>query len=145
MKPTRYSDFANKKFGSFFLKYQPELIEEKNFTLVKANIPMRYEEYYSMALLSVLLSFILGPITGLIIYAISPSILTSILFLTLGFIIPSFIGGIFYYYPLYRVKQRETNINLFLPYVINFISSMAVAGISPAEIFETLSKISVYG
>jgi len=55
------------------------------------------------------------------------------------------IGLGYFYYPAYCIKMRATNINLFLPYAINFISSMAVAGISPAEIFQTLSVVSVYG
>jgi archaellum biogenesis protein FlaJ (TadC family) len=55
------------------------------------------------------------------------------------------VGGVYYYLPNYSINKRGKNIDLFLPYAINFISSMAVAGISPAEIFETLSSISVYG
>jgi flagellar protein FlaJ len=56
-----------------------------------------------------------------------------------------FIGLFFLYYPGYRVKRRAYNIDLFLPYAINFINSMAVAGISPSEIFTTLATIDLYG
>ena len=145
MKPSNYSNFANKKLGKYILKYHPELIEDKNFFLIKADIPMKYEEYYSMALLSVFLSFFVGLITGLILYLIFPSFLTGFLLLMLAVLIPLCVAGGFLYYPTYCVKKRELNINLYLPYAINFISSMAVAGISPAEIFETLSKVKVYG
>ena len=58
----------------------------------------------------------------------------------MGSIVLSFI-----YYPKYRIARRAYNINLFLPYAINFINSMAVAGISPSEIFTTLATIDLYG
>jgi hypothetical protein len=43
-----------------------------------------------------------------------------------------------------KAKARGKNIDRYLPYAINFINTMSVAGISPAEIFETLSTIDLY-
>ena len=36
-------------------------------------------------------------------------------------------------------------IDRYIPYAANFINTMSVAGISPSEIFEALSKIELYG
>ena len=48
MKSTNYSHCCLKLFGRYFQKYKKDQLEEKNLLLVKANIPMSYEEYDSM-------------------------------------------------------------------------------------------------
>jgi flagellar protein FlaJ len=42
-------------------------------------------------------------------------------------------------------STRGKKIDKFLPYAANFINTMSVAGVSPAEIFEALSKVELYG
>jgi len=145
MKTTRYSKFCEKAFGKIFKKEEKEQLEEKNLLFIKAAIFRTYEEYNATALMNTILSTIGTIIFALILYSLAPTI-TTLAFLFLLPLFAALITGAFYIYlPTYSVKKRALNIDMYLPYAINFISSMAVAGISPSEIFETLSKIPVYG
>lgn len=47
--------------------------------------------------------------------------------------------------PATKAKSRGKKIDLNLPYALNFISAMASAGITPTEIFKSLSKQKIYG
>ena len=142
MKTTSYSDFCEKRLGNILKKYKTD---EKSFNLIKADIHRTYEEYYATALISTILATIVSIIFAIILYNLAPSLLTAVLLVIIpGLTILTTISY-YLYLPSYCIKKRATDIDLYLPYAINFISSMAVAGISPTEIFETLSKISVYG
>ncbi|UCF50495.1 MAG: type II secretion system F family protein [Thermoplasmatales archaeon] len=44
-----------------------------------------------------------------------------------------------------KAKARAKKIELHLPYALNFISAMSSAGITPTEIFKSLSKQKIYG
>ena len=48
-------------------------------------------------------------------------------------------------YPSQKAKARARKIDLHLPYALNFISAMSSAGITPTEIFKSLSKQHIYG
>jgi flagellar protein FlaJ len=48
-------------------------------------------------------------------------------------------------YPSQKAKSRARKIDLHLPYALNFISAMSSAGITPTEIFKSLSKQHIYG
>jgi flagellar protein FlaJ len=145
MKPTKYSTFALGIFGRFFEKYMYEKLEEKNLQLVKADIQMSYEEFYSMTILNMILGYVITLIFTLFLYLAFPSEFTFAFLIFIPMLVTLCVGGSMLFYPKYRADVRGKNIDLFLPYAINFISSMAVAGISPAEIFQTLSSVSVYG
>ena len=142
MKSSKYSKYSLKLFESIISRFNKKTLEEKNILFVKANIQMSYEEYYSTALMSTIISSIAIIILSAFFYMLIPSLFVLIM---LPLSIISIIIGSYYYYPYYQINNRGRNIDLFLPYAINFISSMAVAGISPSEIFETLSNVSVYG
>ena len=60
-------------------------------------------------------------------------------------IVPSVIGMYYIYLPSSKAKARGKKIDRFLPYAANFINTMSVAGVSPSEIFEALSKAELYG
>ena len=47
--------------------------------------------------------------------------------------------------PASKAKTRGKKIDLNLPYALNFISAMSSAGITPTEIFKSLSKQRIYG
>jgi len=47
--------------------------------------------------------------------------------------------------PSMRAKARAKKINLHLPYALNFIAAMSAAGVTPTEIFKSLSKQRIYG
>jgi len=145
MKSTPYSHFCVRKFGKIISKYKKDQHVEKNIPLVKANISRLYNEYYATALMSVILGAIGSGIIAVMLHvAFSPSY-TALLAMLMPPIVALCIGATYLYFPTYCINKRAADIDLFLPYAINFISSMAVAGISPAEIFQTLSTVSVYG
>jgi flagellar protein FlaJ len=47
--------------------------------------------------------------------------------------------------PASRAKARGKKIDLHLPYALNFIAAMSSAGVTPTEIFKSLSKQKIYG
>jgi archaeal flagellar protein FlaJ len=72
------------------------------------------------------------------------------LWLTIILIIfPILITILTYFYfrtmPASKAKGRAKQIDLHLPYALNFISAMSSAGITPTEIFKSLSKQRIYG
>jgi len=140
-----YSDITQKLFKKTISKIPEEELAEKNLELEKAGILIDYTQYYA----TTLFSLILGCITTLLItgfiYILLPSTISLLLILLLPTLVVTCLGLYFLYRPGYRIKRRAYHIDLFLPYAINFINSMAVAGISPSEIFTTLASINLYG
>jgi len=113
--------------------------------LEKADISMVYQEYYSMVLMNILIGFIASIAPTLLLYTIVPNRTTALLMLIISSIIPIVIGLYYLGMPASKAKARGKNIDRYLPYATNFINTMSVAGISPAEIFETLSTVELYG
>jgi flagellar protein FlaJ len=117
----------------------------KNRLLEKADISMVYKEYYSMVLMNMLLGFVVSFISTVLFYIILPHPITAILLLVISSLVPISIGLYYLVLPTSKAKMRGKEIDRYLPYATNFINTMSVAGISPAEIFEALSTISLYG
>ena len=145
MRPTKYTRFCTKVFGNLFSKYQKEEFMEKNTTLAQADIALDYNAYYSMALMNTIIGLIGTLIVALSVHMVVASFFTLILVFLAPPIVTASIGLAYLYLPKFYIKKRARNIDLFLPYAINFVSSMAVTGVSPAEIFQSLSAINVYG
>ena len=145
MKSTNYSNFCLRLFGKIFIKHKKDEPIERNILLEKADIKMEYEEYHAMVIMNMIIGFIATLIFSLILFAIIQNVYTFLFILFLSPLIVACLGFTYLYLPTYRIKKRGENIDRFLPYAINFISSMAIAGISPTEIFQTLSTIKVYG
>lgn len=144
MKSTKYSAFCAKIFGNIFSKETDKIIE-KNIELSKADIAMGYDVYCSMALMNTILGLIGALIFVLSVHIFVPSSYTILFMVLVPVTVAVCIWVTYRYLPTYYIKKRARNIDLILPYATNFISSMAVAGISPAEIFQSLSSIDVYG
>jgi flagellar protein FlaJ len=144
LKSTNYSRFCRRIFSNAFDRFN---INEtsKNWLLEKADISMVYKEYYSMVYMNIIIGFISSFISSLMIYLIFPNQITSLLVLIISSIIPLSIGLYYLSLPTTKSKERGKNIDRFLPYAANFINTMSVAGISPSEIFETLSTVKLYG
>ena len=146
MKSTRYTDFCRGIFGNIFLKQKKQELKEKQLLLEQANIQMDYEEYASFVLMNTLLTIITTFTIFFIVYILLPKTdVTLLLLLTIPILITIIVASIYLYLPRHYIKKRGENIDRFLPYAINFISSMAVAGVSPADIFQTLATVGVYG
>ncbi len=144
MKSTTYSRFCRRLFSEVFSRMN---ISEtsKNRLLEKADISMMYKEYYSMVLMNLLLGFIVSFSSTLFFYLIFPHPVTSLLLLIISSLVPVGIGLYYLFLPSSKAKMRGKNIDRYLPYATNFINTMSVAGISPSEIFETLSTVTLYG
>ena len=144
MKSTKYSRFCRRLFSDLFSRMN---ISEtsKNRLLEKADISMVYKEYYSMVLMNMLLGFIVSFISTLLFYVIIPHPITALLLLIVSSLVPISIGGYYLILPSSKAKMRGKKIDRYLPYATNFINTMSVAGISPSEIFETLSSVQLYG
>jgi len=145
MKSTRYSKFCTQIFENLFSKHNKNQLEEKNIVLAKANIAMDYVAYCSLALMNTIICFISAFIFVFLLYTFIPSFYTMLLVFLVPLVVALCLGMAYLYLPTYFIKKRERNIDLFLPYAVNFISSMSVAGVSPAEIFESISVLNVYG
>jgi flagellar protein FlaJ len=117
----------------------------RNRLLEKADIHMVYKEYYSVVVMNIIIGFIVSFISTLIFYFLVPHSVTALLILLISSLVPSIIGLFYLSLPASKAKSRGKNMDRFLPYATNFINTMSVAGISPAEIFETLSTITLYG
>ena len=144
MKSTKYSRFCRRIFSNAFDKFN---INEtsKNWLLEKADISMVYKEYYSMVFMNILLGFISSFATSSVIYLIFANQITAFLILIISSIVPLSMGLYYLSLPSAKSKNRGKNIDRYLPYATNFINTMSLAGISPAEIFETLSTVKLYG
>ena len=144
MKSTKYSRFCRRIFSKTFERFD---ISEtsKNRLLEKADISIVYKEYYSMVAMNIIIGFISSFISTLSLYLLIPNNITSLLILIVSSIVPIGIGLYYLGMPTSKAKSRGKNIDRYLPYATNFINTMSVAGISPAEIFEALSTIKLYG
>jgi len=144
VKSTKYSRFCRQLFASMFEKL--DIVNtSKNLILEKADIAMVYQEYYSMVLMNIIAGFISAFFTTIILYLIAPNPITALLILIISSIIPVAIGLYYIGLPATKAKSRRKKIDKHMPYAANFINTMSVAGISPAEIFEALSEVKLYG
>lgn len=144
MISTKYTRFCRRLFAKTFERF--DISETStNRLLEKADICMVYKEYYSMVLMGIIIGFIASFVSTVIFYLIVPHEVTALLILIVSSITPIGIGLYYLSLPTSKAKSRGKNIDRHLPYATNFINTMSVAGISPAEIFETLSTIELYG
>ena len=144
MKSTKYTRFCRRLLSRTFEKFNVSETSKNNM-LEKANISMMYQEYYSMVLMNIILGFITSFLSTLFLYLLVPNNITALLLLVVTSIVPVLIGMVYLQLPAVKAKSRGKNIDRHLPYVANFINTMSVAGISPSEIFGTLSGIELYG
>jgi flagellar protein FlaJ len=104
----------------------------------------------------VLLTSLIATIVSLFVFSILAVLILPFagIYLDIGstaffFTIPVLLGILVYLIflklPYFKAKSRAKNINLHLAYACNFISAMSSAGVTPSEIFKSLSKQDVYG
>ena len=148
MTLTKYQRISYRWFGRLGERRANTHLQE---ALQSAHMEIRPGAYLSY----VMLSTILGLLSSLIVVVIFTFVLLPIagVVLDTGLIvffmfIPMFIGVIIYAVllsrPKSKAKARKKNIDMNLAYAINFISAMASAGVTPTEIFKSLSKQDIY-
>ena len=144
MKSTKYTRFCRRLFSKIFEKLNISETNKNNW-LEKADIPMVYTEYYSMILMNMIIGFISAFLSTFMLYSIFPHPILALIMLLVSALSPALIGMVYIGMPSSMAKARGKKIDRYLPYATNFINTMSVAGISPAEIFEALSGIELYG
>jgi archaeal flagellar protein FlaJ len=84
-----------------------------------------------------------GPLAGVLPY----SLIIGTIFITIFSLL--IFGGltytVFLLYPGVEAGNRRRNIDASLPYAINYVTSMSMAGITPAEVFRLLGDSPIYG
>jgi archaeal flagellar protein FlaJ len=107
--------------------------------------------YLSYILLSTIIVFLVSLIIFVsLVFLIFPlvKIVLDVGLVVFFLLIPVFISVLTYMIllsrPKSRAKARKKKIDLNLAYAINFISAMASAGVTPTEIFKSLSKQKIY-
>ena len=120
--------------------------EKLRLDLERAHIDIRSGAYISCVWVNTILTAIVSVVIYLSLLLLIP--LSFGLILVLGFI-PIFSTVIVYFYfismPSSKARSRAKRIDLNLPYALNFIAAMSSAGITPTEIFKSLSKQRIYG
>lgn len=144
MRSTPYSRMCRKIFKGLFKRLNIKE-DEKNHLLEMADIRMTYEEYYSMAIMNIILASLAALIISIVMYTLAPSRITAFLTLLLPSISAISVSAYYISLPDSRAKARAKKIDVLLPYVTNFIATMSSAGISPGEIFKRLASVDLYG
>lgn len=150
MPLNRYQRFAYRVLGPRIDKTAKSNTHLR-VSLQKAHIYLRpsvYLAYSYMNMILVLgvgLLLVLG-LAGLTALGLLPLPTTLFVFL---FPLPLFLAFVIYLLsqvlPDLRASSRATDIDAKLPYALNYISTMASAGVTPEKIFESLSKQPIYG
>jgi flagellar protein FlaJ len=143
--------FYYKVFGNFARRFNPEKYEEP---LRKAQMTVRAEAFVAEQMATAILVFFFSflfiiSIQVLIIPRLSDRLpILGRVGLLLWFV-PLVLGGMFWVLglsnPGSKAKKRAKDINLKLPYALNYVAAMASAGVIPTEIFQSLSKQKIYG
>jgi len=144
VKSTLYTRFCRRIFANTYERFDISKTS-KNRLLERADIAMAYQEYYSMVLMNIILGFISSFLSTLILYLIVPHPITALLILLISSIVTISTGLYYIGLPRTKAKARAKKIDRYLPYAANFINTMSMAGVSPAEIFEALSNVALYG
>jgi flagellar protein FlaJ len=138
-----------KWFGRFGEKRANQHLQE---TLQSAHMEIRPGAYLSYVFLSTIIVFLVSLIVFVsLVFLIFPlvHIVLDVGLVVFFLFIPVIISVLFYVIllsrPKSRAKARKKKIDLNLAYAINFISAMASAGVTPTEIFKSLSKQEIYG
>jgi len=148
MTLTKYQRMSYKLLGRLGERRANNHLQE---ALQSAHMEIRAGAYLSY----VFLSAILGLLSSLVVVVFFVFLLLPVIGVTLDMgltilflFIPGLIGILIYAIllslPKSRAKARKKKIDVNLAYAINFISAMASAGVTPTEIFKSLSKQEIY-
>jgi len=120
--------------------------DKMKMNLERAHIEIRASAYLSCVWVNTILAAIVSTIVFASIIIFLSVELWVILILLFIPILSTLMCYFFYIsLPSSRAKSRAKKIDMHLPYALNFISAMSSAGITPTEIFKSLSKQRIYG
>lgn len=146
---TSYQKLGYKWFGQFGERRVNDKLRED---LQSAHMNIRAGAYLSFVLLSSILVSVVSFIVSFLLFIILLPFLGVVIdlgFQILFLLLPVVFGVLTYFISLQlpgsRAKARGKKIDVHLAYALNFISAMASAGVTPTEIFKSLSKQETYG
>ena len=150
MPLNKYQKISYRWFGHIS---EPRVSEKLKHDLDAAHMNIRAGAYLSFVLLNSILScvvtFIVMTIFGLILLPAGGVVLDGFMSVFFVVLLPAFVGVGTYFVglslPGSKAKGRARRIDLNLAYALNFISAMSSAGVTPTEIFNSLSKQDIYG
>ena len=123
-------------------------------SLQRARVPMRPEAFMANAIATGLLTFIVSlffcvTFVVVLVPRLAPKIPVLARAQLLFWVLPFVLGFIIYTLAVSdlgsRAKKRSKDINLKLPYALNYVAAMASAGVIPTEIFRSLGRQKIYG
>jgi flagellar protein FlaJ len=142
MPLNNYQKMCYRRFGEIAENAVTDRLKEN---LEKAHFEMRAGAYLSC----VWVNTILAAVFSTVIYVSLIFFIRDFGLILLLSLIPVTSTALVYFYnmhmPARRGKARGKKIDMHLPYALNFISAMSSAGITPTEIFRSLSKQDIYG
>lgn len=136
-------------FGLFASRHVNEKLRQQ---LASAHINVKAEVYMAEAFLYTLISFLALTLSlfllsfiflPLFTMTITPLYAASILGVSTVGSILTFV--IYMKIPVLKANSRAKQINVNLSYALNFVAAMSSAGVTPTEIFKSLSQQSIYG
>ncbi len=143
MPLNNYQKMCYRKFGRIAESGATDKLKEN---LESAHIEMRAGAYLSCVWFNTILAAVVSTVVYLNLIIFIELELGVMLLLTL---IPAISTVLVYFcymkMPGIRAKKRGKKIDMHLPYALSFISAMSSAGITPTEIFSSLSKQDIYG
>jgi flagellar protein FlaJ len=149
MTLTKYQRMSYKWLGRFGEKRANQHLQD---ALQSAHMEIRAGAYLSYVLLSTIIGFLSSMVivvTFVFLFLPLIGVALDIGLVILFLFIPGFISVIIYAVllsaPKSKAKSRKKKIDMNIAYAINFISAMASAGVTPTEIFKSLSKQDIYG
>jgi len=149
MTLTKYQRFSYKWLGRFGEKRASQHLYQ---SLQSAHFEIRAGAYLSYVLLNTILGFLVTfSVISTFLFLLLPTMQVhldfglTVLLLLIPVCIAVLIFVLMLSMPKSKAKSRKKIIDLNLAYAINFISAMASAGVTPTEIFKSLSKQDIYG
>ena len=119
--------------------------EKIKFDLERAHINIRAGAYISCVWFNTIFTAVISSVIYLSLIIILPfEFYLMIIFLSFPISFTLIVYLYYRYKPAMKAKSRAKKIDLHLPYALNFIAAMSAAGITPTEIFKSISKQRIY-
>lgn len=145
MPINNYQKMCYRRFGKT-AEYIVDDDDKIKLSLEKAHIDIRPSAYLSYVWMNTILSAVISSTIYIsLLVFLKPSLTITIVLVFIPIITTIFAYYYFMKYPIFKSKSRGKKIDMHLPYALNFISAMSSAGITPTEIFKSLSKQKIYG
>ena len=121
-------------------------LDKLGLELERAHIDMRPAAYLAYVWVNTLLTAAVSTVFFFsLIFFLSLDLGVTVLFIIFIVITTVLSYFLFLKLPSFKAKSRGKQIDLHLPFALNFIAAMSAAGVTPTEIFKSLSKQRIYG